>query len=142
MTNPWPECTAIVSLSTQYTATFHGEASQVGRVRAELRAWLGDCPAADDVVLIASELSSNAVLHSRSAGEVFTIRAEVLPGCIRIECEDLGGPWLCRQQDGRPHGLDIVTALTADWGIETGGQVRTVWARVNLRTWMKVSFGD
>ncbi len=47
---------------------------------------------------------------------------------------DLGGPWRRRQHDDRPHGLDIVAALTgADgWGTEmTGDGGRVVWARLS-----------
>ena len=40
----------------RYAGTFHGEPGQVGRVRAEVRAYLAGCPRADDAVLIASEL--------------------------------------------------------------------------------------
>jgi serine/threonine-protein kinase RsbW len=130
--NPWPECTALISLSTQYAATFHGEASQVGRVRAGLRQFLGSCPRADDAVLVASELAANAILHSRSAGQVFTVRAEVLRDHIWIEVEDAGGSWLVRQQQDGRHGLDIVTALAADWGTESSNGCRVVWARVSF----------
>jgi hypothetical protein len=46
-----------------------------------------------------------------------------------------GGPWRRRQPDGRPHGLDVVEALTGpdSWGAETttGGD-RIVWARLDL----------
>jgi anti-sigma regulatory factor (Ser/Thr protein kinase) len=119
--------------AVRYAGTFHGEPGQVGRVRAELRAYLGDCPRADDAVLIASELSANAVLHSASAGESFTVRAEVLRDYIWIECEDLGGTWLCRGREDRPHGLDVVTALVGDnWGVETAAGCRVVWARVSF----------
>jgi hypothetical protein len=57
------------------------------------------------------------------------------PGHVRIEAEDLGGRWRRRQPDGRPHGLDVVEALTGQdgWGVETttdGGRV--VWARLDL----------
>ena len=121
--------------AVRYAGTFHGEASQVGRVRAELRAWLGDCPRADDAILIASELAANAVLHSRSAGQSFTVRAEVGRDWVHLEVDDLGGPWLCRQRDDRPHGLDLVSALAGeDWGVETSasGGCRVVWARVGF----------
>jgi anti-sigma regulatory factor (Ser/Thr protein kinase) len=115
----------------RYAGTFPGELSQVGQVRAGLRAYLGDCPRSADAVLIASELAANAVLHSRSAGESFTVRCEVFRDYIWIEVEDHGGPWMCRQRDDRPHGLDIVTALVGEsWGVETSGGCRVTWARV------------
>jgi hypothetical protein len=117
----------------RYAGTFLGDPGQVGRVRAKMRTWLGDCPRADDAVLIASELSANAVLHSASAGESFTVRAEVLRDCIRVEVEDLGGTWLCRGREDRPHGLDLVTALVGEsWGVETAAGCRVVWARVSF----------
>ena len=52
-----------------------------------------------------------------------------------VEAEDLGGPWHFRQPDGRPHGLDLVEALTGPdgWGVETTtGGGRVVWARLDL----------
>ena len=124
-------CTARQTVA-RYAGTFPGEPGQIGRVRAGLREYLGGCPRSDDAVLIASELAANAVLHSRSAGQSFTVRAEVLRDCIHLEVEDLGGPWLRRQQQDGRHGLDIVTALAADWGIETSGGCRSTWARVSF----------
>ena len=48
--------------------------------------------------------------------------------------QDSGGPWRRRQPDGRPHGLDIVEALTGPdgWGTETTSGGRIVWARLGL----------
>jgi anti-sigma regulatory factor (Ser/Thr protein kinase) len=116
----------------RYAATFIGSPEQVGRVRAKMRTWLDGCPAADDAVLIASELAANAVLHSASRGEVFTVRCEVFPSYCWVEVEDAGGPWHCRQAGDRPHGLDIVTALAGPdgWGVETAAGCRVTWARV------------
>jgi serine/threonine-protein kinase RsbW len=123
--------TALVA--ARYSATFPGEPAQVGRVRAEVRAYLAGCPRSDDAVLIASELATNAILHSGSGGQSFTVRAEVFRSYCWVEVEDLGGPWLCRQRDDRPHGLDIVTALVGDsWGVETSGGCRVTWARVSF----------
>jgi serine/threonine-protein kinase RsbW len=123
--------TALVA--ARYSATYLGSPDQVGRVRAKMRTWLGDCPRADDAVLIASEFAANAVLHSASRGEVFTVRCEVFRDYIWVEVEDLGGTWLCRQRDDRPHGLDIVTALVGDaWGVETAAGCRVTWARVSF----------
>ena len=41
---------------------------------------LAGCPAADDAILIASELAANAIMHSASRGQFFTVRAELYPG--------------------------------------------------------------
>lgn len=46
--------------------SFPGAMEQAGQVRAALRPELEDCPAADEVVLLLSELSTNAVAHSSS----------------------------------------------------------------------------
>jgi anti-sigma regulatory factor (Ser/Thr protein kinase) len=104
-------------------------------VRRAVTRHLAGCAAANDAVLIASELAANAILHSRSRAGHFTIRTELYPDHVRIEAEDSGGPWRRRQPDGRPHGLDMVEALTGpdSWGTETttsGGRI--VWARLDL----------
>src|SRR5690242_531795 len=38
-----------------YASTFPGRADQLSQVRREIAAYLDDCPAADDIVLIADE---------------------------------------------------------------------------------------
>jgi hypothetical protein len=86
-------------------------------------------PAADDLVLIASELAANAILHTQSRGSTFTVRCQLSAQAARVEVEDLGGPWRTRQPDDRPHGLDIIQALTGpdQWGTQpadTGGTRR------------------
>ena len=91
-------------------------ADQVSHVRRAVARHLAGCPAADDAVLIASELAANAIVHSASRGEFFTVRAELHPDHVRVEAEDLGGPWRRRQPDGRPHGLDMIQALTGPDG--------------------------
>ncbi len=96
---------------------------------------LAGCPAADDAVLIASELAANSVTHSASAGEFFTVRCETYPGYVWIEVEDLGGPWQLAQPDDRPHGLDIIMALAGpdNWGADTTSDGdRIVWVRLDL----------
>ena len=47
-------------------------------------------------------------MHSDSNGEAFTVRSETLHDYVRVECEDLGGPWHCARPGDRPHGLDII----------------------------------
>jgi hypothetical protein len=121
--------------ATWYQRTFPGRADQIGQVRREIAAHLHGCPAAADAILIASELAANAVTHSASAGEFFTIRCERYPDYVWIEAEDLGGKWHRRPPRDRPHGLDIVGALAGpdNWGTETTSDGdRIVWARLDL----------
>jgi anti-sigma regulatory factor (Ser/Thr protein kinase) len=116
-----------------YASTFGGRAEQVSQVRREIAAYLDDCPAAADIILIASELAANAIMHTQSRGSTFTVRCHASPGQARIEVEDLGGPWRPRPPGSRPHGLDIIQALTGpdEWGSKvTGTGGRTVWARL------------
>jgi two-component sensor histidine kinase len=120
---------------TRYQRTFHGRADQISQVRRDITQHLGDCPGAADTVLIASELGTNAVVHSASAGEFFTVRCERHAGYVWVEVEDLGGPWQPGGPGDRSHGLDIVAALTGpgNWGAETASDGnRIVWARLNL----------
>lgn len=120
--------------ATSYQGTFHGRADEPARVRREIAAYLGECPVADDLVLIADELASNAILHTRSKGGSFRVRCELSAGSARVEVEDTGGPWRTRKKDDRPHGLDIVQALTGPdgWGAErTTGGTRVVWATLH-----------
>ncbi len=117
-----------------YTGVFHSTTDQVSQVRRQVARHLGGCPAADDAVLVASEIAANAIVHSRSRGGSFTIRVERHRDHCRIKCRDAGGPWRPRHHDGRPHGHAIVQALTGPdgWGIQVtgdGGQI--VWARLS-----------
>jgi anti-sigma regulatory factor (Ser/Thr protein kinase) len=88
---------------------------------------------ADDVVLCASELATNAVLHSRSGrqGGTFTVRASIAFGhSVQVEVEDRGGSWTsATAEPDRYHGLDIIGALATDWGITGDHIARTIWAR-------------
>lgn len=120
-----------------YKGTFPGYTEQTRTVRRELARWLAleGCPAAiiDNAKLAASELAANAVLHSASRGASFIVRCEIGSGCVRIEAEDLGGPWRPRRSDTRPHGLDLIEALAGpgNWGSEpTGDGHRIVWVRL------------
>ena len=120
---------------TCYTGIYPGRADQLHHVRRAVARHLAGCAAADDAVLILSEFAANAIVHSASRGRFLTVRAEVYPGYVWIEAEDLGGPWRRRLSDDRPHGLDVVQALTGpdNWGVETttdGGRI--VWARLDL----------
>lgn len=105
--------------TAHYQATYHGRPDQVSRVRAAVAAHLGDCPVTADAVLIVSEIATNAVRHSGSAGEFFSVRVYRHQGRVWIGCEDLGGQWQCQSDEERPHGNPMtvrehdVSGLTA-----------------------------
>ncbi len=121
--------------ATCYVGIYPGLPDQVSHVRSAVARHLAGCPAASDAILVLSELAANAIVHSASRGQLFTVRAELHPDHVRVEAEDLGGPWRRSQPDGRPQGLDVVEALTGPdgWGVEAttdGGRI--VWARLDL----------
>ena len=119
----------------QYRQTFHGRPDQIRAVRHAVAAYLAGCPRADDVVLVASELAANAVLHSDSNGEFFTVHCQLYPDYVWVEVEDLGGDWQPKPDDDHPHGLTIVDALAGadNWGTETTHDGdRIAWARLDL----------
>jgi Histidine kinase-like ATPase domain len=121
--------------ATWYQRTFGGRADQLSQVRRDIAAYLGGCPVTQDMVLIADEMAANAILHTHSRGCTFHVRCQLSPGTAQIEIEDLGGPWRPRPHDDRPHGLDIIQALTGPdgWGTRpTGTGGRITWARL---TW-------
>jgi anti-sigma regulatory factor (Ser/Thr protein kinase) len=115
MPRPAPRALALRTTAV----TYPGTADQIRVVRADLRALLDDCPMADDVLVCASELATNAVLHSHSrlAGGTFTVCGKVSPGdYFWLEVEDEGGPWTPAVADPeRGHGLDIMRTLADDW---------------------------
>jgi anti-sigma regulatory factor (Ser/Thr protein kinase) len=126
-----PTASELLALRARETI-YPGIAEHIGAVRADLRPLLRDCPAADDVILCASELAANAAKHSNSRlpGGTFTVRILISRGdFIRIEVHDNGGPWTPTNDDtSGHHGLDIVRALAVNWGIEGDTTTRTAWA--------------
>ena len=71
---------------TGYQRTCPGQADQVCQVRRDVARYLGDSPITADAVLVASEIATNAILHSRSREGAFTIRVEL----YRDHCRSCG----------------------------------------------------
>jgi anti-sigma regulatory factor (Ser/Thr protein kinase) len=123
--------------------SYPGRPDQAARVRAFLARVLAGCPAAEDVILMADELVTNALQHtkSREPGGTFGVRVLVCHGeWVRVEVADAGGRWArpgsvdssgCDgAADGyRPggRGLHIVEVLSAAWGVAGDQAGRTVW---------------
>jgi anti-sigma regulatory factor (Ser/Thr protein kinase) len=116
---------------------FLGARHEVRNVRAFVREAVDGCPAADDVVLLASEVAANAVVHTASGeGGTFTVVVCRCGQVVRVEVHDGGSqapPGACAAEahasSGR--GLGIVGALASRWGHLGDRDGRVVWFEVD-----------
>lgn len=105
-----------------------------GTVRAALNRIAGGSRNVDDILLVASELTTNAVLHSGCAEtHKLEFEAAIGPGSVVVSVRD---PGLSEQSvrargSGGGWGLRIVDQLAARWGTERGDGYR-VWAEIAL----------
>ncbi|MFE5024694.1 ATP-binding protein [Streptomyces sp. NPDC056656] len=90
--------------------------------------------AAEDVLLVVSELVTNACLHAEGPDE---LRISCDSKVLRIEVSDRGSGQPAPRtphRAGRPggHGMFIVQRLCMDWGVVRAAGVpgKTVWAEV------------
>ena len=121
--------------------SFPGEPSQVSQARSWIAGLLPACGPLDDLLVVASELATNAVAHTRSGqpGGLFTIDVTWTPGTARVVVGDQGSTevpasaaapadQVACQESGR--GLLLVDALSASWGIAGDADARWLWADV------------
>lgn len=124
--------------------TLAGRAENVRQARRFIADLLGrDWPRIDDVLTLASEITSNAVRHTASGeGGYFEVTVAVCAARsrVRIEVADQGGssapiPAAADDADdprlpagGR--GLLIVDVLADQWGHDGDGQGRVVWFEI------------
>jgi anti-sigma regulatory factor (Ser/Thr protein kinase) len=109
--------------------------SSVGAARrfiaARTAAWSFPEPAAGQLVLIGSELVTNAVLHARTE---LTLTLELREDRVRISVKDRSkAPATLRHY--RPdaltgRGLGVVAALSDRWGVSTAPDGKVVWAEL------------
>ncbi len=78
--------------AASYQQEFPGRADQLSQLRREIAAYLGSCPAAADLVLIADELAANAIVHSRSRDSTFRVRCQLSPRAARIGSRTWAAP--------------------------------------------------
>ena len=83
-----------VSRVLWWSRDFPGGRDQVGEARHWIGNLLPECDGLDDFLLLASELCSNAVVHTRSgqAGGRFSVDVEWTPTLARVVVGDQGQP--------------------------------------------------
>jgi anti-sigma regulatory factor (Ser/Thr protein kinase) len=103
-------------------------------VRAALAEWqMPYC--LDDALIVASELSTNAVRHG-SGPITLTLRAD--DGNLWIIVRDaqptaLPEPKALTETESGGRGLHLVSAVSLRWGWERQDSTKTVWAEVGCR---------
>jgi len=117
--------------------SFDAEPSSVPAARRFAREVLSSrhCPeaAVEAVLLVLSELVTNAVIHARTEVEVVVVRR---PGVVRVEVVDRAREHVRRrdaaddEQGGR--GMALIDALTEAWGVEDRPAGKAVWFEVQL----------
>jgi anti-sigma regulatory factor (Ser/Thr protein kinase) len=110
----------------------------IGRARHEVEEVLTqadvDRRTSGDLMLLVSELVTNAVRHARS--DRFEVRLGVRPDRLRLEVHDEGAgfePEIAPSDDGTGgYGLFIVDRLADRWGVErdAGG---VIWLELDRR---------
>lgn len=94
--------------------------------------------AIEDVLLVISELVTNAVRHAGAdtAGETIEVTVRSSGEAIRIEVVDFAPatePRLRRDDDPGGMGLVVVSGLCPQWGTEQRDGRKTVWAEYPLQ---------
>lgn len=123
----------------QASRTFEPTAPSVSEARRFARAALeewGVDEVADDVVLLVSELVTNAITH---AGTPTTLEVRVEVGGVRLDVEDLHPHRMLRMGTDPSNGVDehgrgllLTSALATTWGVEYRPGSKRVWAVVAL----------
>lgn len=116
---------------------FAGQAPAVGQARRFVAGVLGDdWPGLDEVLVLVSEVASNAVKHSASGdGGTFEIAVSAEGDSVRVEVADQGGGSEPKVTDENTctdvltggRGLRIVDMLAAKWGHAGDELGRVVW---------------
>jgi anti-sigma regulatory factor (Ser/Thr protein kinase) len=115
---------------------FLGASGQVRNVREFVAGVVGATPIADDVVLLACELATNAVRHTASGdGGTFRVVVQVASKWVRVEVHDAGSDTMPNVRLPAPTeesgaGLYLIDAIAARWGHRGGRTGRVVWFEV------------
>jgi serine/threonine-protein kinase RsbW len=120
-----------------FERAYRGTADQPRQVRTDLTRIAREYPVRDELVLLASELATNAILHSKSGhpARTFTVRMALYLGDYAwVEVIDQGGAWAADvHDDEHGRGLALVAAIAGDanWGIDGDSRSRIAWFRLD-----------
>ncbi|MEV6944522.1 ATP-binding protein [Streptomyces sp. NPDC051172] len=109
------------------------------RIRTILSDWDLTADLTEDVLLVASELLTNAVVHALPPATLSLSRSEVdRCGAVRVEVTDMGPvtatglPASALDPDEHGRGLDIVTALATRCGVHVHSGGTSRWAELQV----------
>jgi anti-sigma regulatory factor (Ser/Thr protein kinase) len=121
--------------TVSWQRTFPGDPRQLSDLRRWIASLLPPQPPRDDVTLVADELASNAIRHTRSGqGGQFTVEITRHGPLARVTVTDDGSPHEPRPADDpqseHGRGLVVVNALAVRAGVRGDHQGRQVWADI------------
>lgn len=119
--------------------------SEVGRARRWARSRLvksgmgDDEPLAETLILLISELVTNAVVHTGCPAVLrmlFGVGAGAArPGTVRVEVADVSAcpprPRNAKGEDTGGRGLELVDGLADRWGWQREGAGKSIWCEVD-----------
>jgi anti-sigma regulatory factor (Ser/Thr protein kinase) len=121
-------------LTRKSARVFSGREDQVAEARRFVSDVIGDVPVRDEAVLLVSELSTNALVHTASgSGGKFEVTVGLRRRSVRVEVSDGGSasgtpavrPPDALSEDGR--GLGLVEVMADRWGCAGDEHGRTVF---------------
>ena len=115
------------------TRVFSGWPTQVRQVRDFVRHLVAGWPVADDIVLLADELATNAIVHTASgSGGLFIVAVRQAESLVRVEVCDAGSvtipvahPFEDPEESGC--GLALMEKMATRWGHFGSYQSPVVW---------------
>lgn len=130
-----PQVPAVLAQELRWRRAFPGEDRQLSVLRRWISSLLPECAARDDVICVATELSTNAVQHTASGrGGWFIAEITRYSQVVRVAVADCGAatePQLMGDllADHR-RGLLLVRSLSVRTGVVGDARGRLVWAEI------------
>jgi anti-sigma regulatory factor (Ser/Thr protein kinase) len=129
-----PEPGSLLTPDLRWRRVFPGHERELSALRRWLSALLPECPARDDVLIVANELSTNAIRHTASGrGSWFAVEVTRYQSVVQVAVADCGGaaePHVIEDREGEHgRGLLLVRDLSVRTGVVGDQRGRLVWAQ-------------